>query len=189
MKVLTLLGSPRKNGNTGALLALFEREMKNAGHAITRINLKDKKINGCKGCYTCKKHADVPGCPQRDDASSIFDLMIASDAIVYASPLYCWCFPAQMKALIDRQISLVSDFETIRHKSLIEGKKTALLVTCEGPVKGNADLIQILFERFCSYTKTGLIGTYILPLCTTPDKLPAKTGRIIRQITKEFNNP
>ena len=50
--------------------------------------------------------------------------MIGADALVYAAPLYCWCFPAQMKALIDRHVSLVTGFETPKHKSLIEGKKT-----------------------------------------------------------------
>ena len=53
MKIATVLGSPRKKGNTAAALAAFEEEMKSRGHKVTRINLADKNINGCRGCFGC----------------------------------------------------------------------------------------------------------------------------------------
>ena len=192
MKITTILGSPRKKGNTAAVLQLFEARIAEAGHEINRIRLADYDVKPCRGCYRCKKVKDKPGCPQKDDFEKLYNEMAASDALVYATPLYCWCFPSGMKALIDRQISLVSDFETPEHASLIEGKKSALLVTCEGPVKGNADLIQKLFDRLMNdYLKTEVTGKYVVTGCTTPDKLPAdvekKTVKMARDMKRAFN--
>jgi multimeric flavodoxin WrbA len=103
--------------------------------------------------------------------------MISADAIVYATPLYCWDFTSQMRALIDRHVCLVSGFETPSHSSALEGKTTALLVTCEGPVKDNADLIQIMFDRLNGYAKSFVAGKFILPGCVSPDKIGDKADK------------
>ncbi len=184
MNILFLNGSPRKNGNTATFVSTIEKELESSGHNVENIFVDKKIINGCKGCYACKKKNDVFGCPQKDDVGSIFESMYAADAIIYAVPLYCWCFPAQMKLLIDRQISLVKDFETPKHKSLIEDKKLGLIVTCEGPVEENADTIQIVFERFCEYLKVNYIGSYVLHSCTTPDKLPEDSSKLMKSVIK-----
>jgi multimeric flavodoxin WrbA len=186
MKITTILGSPRKKGNTSKVLAAFEEEMKLRGHKVTRINLADKNIAGCRGCFVCNKTTDAPGCPQKDDAAAVFETMIGADAVVYGAPLYCWCFPAQMKALLDRHVSLVTGFETPKHKSLMEGKKTALLVTCEGPVEENADLIQTVFDRMNGYMKSSVVGKYIVPGCTTPDKMGAKAAKAAKKMAADF---
>jgi len=175
MKIITIQGSPRKKGNTAAVLSMFEKQAAFAGHEVERINLSDKKIQGCLGCYSCKKPSRAgKGCVQKDGANEIFDNLAKADMLVYATPLYCWCFSAQMKAFIDRHISVVMDFETDKHESTLEGKRAMLLVTCEGPVEENADLIQIVFERMCAYLKIDVAGKFIVTDCTTPDALPAE---------------
>jgi multimeric flavodoxin WrbA len=58
------------------------------------------------------RKSDRPGCVQKDDAFSVFERMMAADALIYSSPLYCWDFPAQMKALIDRHFCLVTGYGT-----------------------------------------------------------------------------
>jgi multimeric flavodoxin WrbA len=148
MNILTILGSPRRKGNTAGALDMVEHELTAAyGHLVERLILATVNVNGCMGCQACQKVADRPGCVQKDDAVSVFERMIAADALIYGSPLYCWDFTAQMKALIDRHFCLVTGYGTARHHSLIAGKPTALLVTCAGPVKGNADVIQTVFDR------------------------------------------
>jgi multimeric flavodoxin WrbA len=186
MKVVTILGSPRKKGNTAKVLDVFEADMKKRGHKVSRVNLADKKINGCNGCFVCNKTIDAPGCPQKDDAQKVLDQMMAADALVYATPLYCWCFSAQMKTLLDRHVSLVTGYGTPKHNSLIEGKKVALLVTCEDKIAGNADLIQTVFDRMCSYIKTDVVGKYIVPECTTPEKIAAKAAKAGKKMAVDF---
>ena len=170
MEIVTILGSPRKKGNTARLLSLFE-EKALLSHHVERINVTQYKVNGCIGCYKCKETDSAPGCVQKDDALSIFEKLIQADAIVYASPLYCWSFAAQIKPLIDRHFCLVSGAGTPDHDSLISGKPSALLVTCAGPIEGNCDAIKHIFSGFADYLKLDSKGAYILPFCTTPDAI------------------
>ena len=167
MNILTLLGSPRKQGNTAAVLTLVENEL--AGrHAVRRIDIPSLSVRGCLGCAECQKTPDRPGCVQKDDAHEVFTQMMAADGIIYASPLYCWDFTAQMKALIDRHFCLVTGHGTPAHRSLLKDKPAALLVTCAGPVRGNADVIQTVFDRVCGFCQTRAVNKTILPRCSTP---------------------
>jgi multimeric flavodoxin WrbA len=170
MKIITLLGSPRKKGNTAKVLSMFENiVMKN--HDVEHINITQYKVGGCIGCYKCKEKKDEPGCVQDDDALTIFGKLIEADAVVYASPLYCWGFTSQIKPLIDRHFCLVSNDGTPDHNSLISGKPAALLITCAGPVEENCDAIQAIFKGFSDYLMLKAKGNFILPFCTTPDAI------------------
>ncbi|OQY43177.1 MAG: NADPH-dependent FMN reductase, partial [Desulfobacteraceae bacterium 4572_87] len=111
MKILTLLGSPKISGNTATVLSMFEENVKTE-HEVERIHITQHKVGGCLGCMKCQAKKDAPGCVQKDDALTIFDKMIHADAIVYASPLYCWSFSSQIKPLIDRHVCLVSGYGT-----------------------------------------------------------------------------
>ena len=170
MKFITVFGSPRKKGNTAKVLSMFE-DIVGKNHEVERVNITKHKINGCLGCYKCKEKKDEPGCVQKDDALDIFEKMIQADAIVYASPLYCWGFTAQIKPLIDRHFCLVSDDGTSDHSSLIKGKSSALLVTCAGPIEGNCDPIRGVFKGITDYMQLIGKGDFILPFCTTPDEI------------------
>lgn len=184
MKVTTILGSPRKNGNTAELLGLFEKQIAQ-DNEVDRINIATSDVKGCLGCYACQNVPDEPGCVQKDDAAPIFERMMNSDAVIYASPLYAWGFPSQMKALIDRSICLITGYGTPEYKSLVEGKRTALLVTCAGPVEDNADLIQTAFERMNSFCQCNVVGKYIVPFCTTPDAIGSEAIEIVKNMTED----
>jgi multimeric flavodoxin WrbA len=170
MNIITVLGSPRAKGNTAKLLSMFEDKIQKR-HPVERINITEYKVNGCVGCYRCKETNSEPGCIQKDDALAIFEKMIQADAIVYASPLYCWSFTSQIKPLIDRHFCLAKGEGTPDYKSLVSGKKAALLVTCAGPIKGNCDAIKSIFKGFTDYLNLESTGDYILPFCTTPESI------------------
>jgi multimeric flavodoxin WrbA len=182
MKVLCILGSPRKKGNTARVLAWAEEEMKAGGHEVERLNILDHKVEGCAECYTCHKSLDKPGCARKDDGLDVFERMMNADALVYASPLFCWGYSAQIKPLIDRHYCLVKEFGAPGWKSFIQGRPAGLIVTCAGPEKGNADLIVEEFKRLMHYTKTRMAGTLVVPFATTPDNM----GDDVRQRAVEF---
>jgi multimeric flavodoxin WrbA len=171
MRVATILGSPKKHGNTAAVLELFEGLLAGRGHEVDRVHVVDYDVNGCLGCNACQKVRHAPGCVQRDDAAGIFERLIASDAVVYATPLYTYGFTSQMKALIDRECCLVTGYGSPDYVSLLGGKRTALLVTCGGPVEGNADLIQEAFEREGAFQQWEIVGKYVVPSCGAPEVL------------------
>lgn len=181
MKIVTILGSPRKKGNTAKLLSMFEDKIQKRDN-YERINITQYKVSGCIGCYKCKETDSEPGCVQKDDALAIFERMIQADAIVYASPLYCWSFTSQIKPLIDRHFCLASGEGTPDHDSLISGKLAALLVTCAGPIEGNCDSIKNIFKGFTDYLKLNSKGDYILPFCTTPDSIGDEGNRLSEKL-------
>lgn len=171
MKVLTILGSPRKGGNTATVLGWVEEALKIHGHQVDHVNITDHKINGCLECYTCQAKPDEPGCPQEDDALKVFDRILGADAVIYASPMFCWSWTAQIKPLIDRHFCLVTEPEAGNYKSLLEGKRMALVGTCAGPVEGNGQLLVDQFNLLVDYAKARLAGNLFVPSCTTPDGL------------------
>jgi len=183
MKIITILGSPRKKGNTAKVLSMFEGKVEK-NHEVERINITQYKVGGCLGCYKCKEKKNEPGCVQKDDALIIFEKMIQADAIVYASPLYCWSFTSQIKPLIDRHFCLVSGDGTPDQDSLIRGKLAALLVTCAGPIEGNCDAIQGIFTGISEYANLTAKGNFILPFCTTPDAIGDNGEALAENLSK-----
>lgn len=167
MIVLTIMGSPKKNGKTAATLKFFEENMLTLGNDVERVNITDYKINGCLGCYACMAKKDESGCIQKDDALSVFEKMAAVDTIVIASPLYSFDLTAQLKPLVDRCFSL-------SNTPILNGKRMALLITCAGQVENNTDLVQEFFCRAFDGANGGmfhseLAGRYIVPYSDAPD--------------------
>jgi multimeric flavodoxin WrbA len=106
-KILILMGSPRKGGNTDRLCDEFINGARETGHDAEKTYLKDKKINGCLGCSACRRNGGK--CVQKDDMSGLYEKMKAADVIVFASPVYFYTWNAQIKAVIDRTFALESE--------------------------------------------------------------------------------
>ncbi len=167
MKIVTIMGSPKKNGKTATALMLFEENMLAKGNDVERVNVTDYKINGCLGCYACMAKKEEPGCIQKDDAQSVFDKMAAADTIVIASPLYSFDLTAQLKPLVDRCISF-------SNTTILNGKHMALLITCAGQVENNTNLVQEFFRMAFDGENGGmfhtkLAGRYVVPYSDSPD--------------------
>jgi NAD(P)H-dependent FMN reductase len=171
MKVVSVFGSPRKKGNTAKVLTWVEEALVDQGHEVDRINVTKYKVNGCVACYTCQSEPDRPGCPQKDDALEIFNQMIDADAIIYASPLFCWSWTAQIKPLIDRHFCLVTEAGGPAWKSLLEEKRIGLVMTAAGPMEENADVLVKQFDALVDYAKARVADHLVVPFCTTPDAL------------------
>ena len=170
MKILCIMGSPRKQGNTATVLGWVEEELRAAGHAVEHVDVVDREIDGCTGCNTCKLEPKWPGCVIEDDADALFKMMMEIDLAVLATPLYVWGFPSQLKALLDRAYALKKPSEDGAY-SLIAGKRLALLVTCAGPYEGNAELLAAPFERIAGFAQAGIAGTLFVTETSVPDML------------------
>ena len=94
MKVLVLMGSPRRGGNTAALLAPFCAELRSAGAETETVWLYDRDIRPCLACRRCQEDWTAFGCGQQDDVQELFDKVLESDCVVLATPIYAWyCTP------------------------------------------------------------------------------------------------
>jgi multimeric flavodoxin WrbA len=132
-KVLVLSASPRKGGNSDSLCDQFMLGTKEAGNQVEKIFLRDKKINHCIGCGTCKGNGG--NCVQKDDMAEVLDKMIAADVIVMATPVYFYTMNGQMKTLIDRTYSgytEISNKEMYFIVTAADSRKQAMERTLEG---------------------------------------------------------
>jgi multimeric flavodoxin WrbA len=171
MKITTLLGSARKKGNTATVLGWIEEELVSLGHDVDRIYLNNKAIRGCLGCAKCRENPDDIACVQNDDAVDIMGQMVSSDVILYASPIYFWGFSAQIKALIDRCYSLVTNYHKPGHTSLMEGKRIGLLVTGADSYEHNAEGMFTAFDRIVDFLLARKSGELYVGECGIPDEL------------------
>ena len=82
------MGSPRKAGNTAALLAPFCEALEQGGAETETVWLYDREIRPCRACRICQRDWTVFGCPQEDDVQDLFDRVLAA-ACENAAELCC----------------------------------------------------------------------------------------------------
>ena len=104
MKVLSINGSRRKEGNTAILIQSILAPVKHAGIPTESIFLGDYDIGACTGCEGCSKSWD---CVIKDDFAQVVKKIDEADGIVLASPTYWYSVTSDMKRLIDRCYSLI----------------------------------------------------------------------------------
>ena len=84
MKIVVLMGSPNRKGSTSILVENFTRGAEEAGHSVEIIDVCHADIHPCIGCVKCGY--EVP-CVQKDDVQMIRKRLLASDMVVFATPL------------------------------------------------------------------------------------------------------
>jgi len=103
MKILAVSCSPRKDGNTVAMLDEVLKAAKAEGAEVELFSVAGKNIQPCDGCWGCIKTGK---CHIKDDIAVLQDKMIAADGIIFGTPVYFWGMTAQAKTIIDRSLSL-----------------------------------------------------------------------------------
>ena len=161
MNVCILMGSPRKQGNTAALLVPFCEELRKGGAEVETYWLYDLEIRPCTACRACQKDWTVFGCAQKDDAGFLFDRIIASDLIVLATPIYSWYCTPPMKALMDRMVyGMNKYYGEGKGPSLWAGKSLALLETCGYRPEKGCDLFEEGVRRYCKHSALKYLGSH-----------------------------
>lgn len=151
MKVVSFVGSPRKNGNTSRLVEEVLHGAASAGAETKMFYINELNIKGCQSCYACKKKEK---CILQDDMVPLYDEIASADAVVFGTPVYMWQMTGQLKLLIDRLFAFLNPDYTSR---LAPGKKIALVVT-----QGDADETRYVpyFDSVGKMLQTGGCGLY-----------------------------
>lgn len=183
MRILTILGSPRSDGNTAHVLAWAEQALKSETHLVERVNLSDLRIDACRECLGCRKDYRALCLNIEDDANALVRKIIKCDAMIIASPVFCWGFPSHLKAMIDRLYCTVGDYETNpNYSTLLMNKRMGLLLTCGGPEEGNAELVIRGFYAMTRFMKAHPVGHTLFPFMRDVSSLTA----LDRQRTVDF---
>lgn len=103
MKILGILGSSRRGGNTEVLLDIALKEAQAKGIEVSKIPLGSKSIAACNGCLKCTTTGE---CVIKDDMQEIYQEMLAADGILWSTPVYFWGMTGQTKTVIDRTYAL-----------------------------------------------------------------------------------
>ena len=102
MKVIAFNGSPRKKGNTSALINMVLVELQKEGIETEIVQIGGTPIHGCRACFKCVANQDKR-CSQDDDAlNRHLEKMLEAGGIIFGSPTYHGDVTPELKALLDR---------------------------------------------------------------------------------------
>ena len=118
MKVLGIVCSPRRAGNTEILVGEALASAKDSGADVELVTLAGKNIAPCDGCESCIKTGK---CRIEDDMQEIYSKLLEADGTIFGSPVYFWSVTAQAKALIDRTYVLYASGERRRLRNKVAG--------------------------------------------------------------------
>ncbi len=99
MKVIGIVGSPRKNGNTEAAVNHALNAIAEEGIEVELIRLAGLDIRPCTACMLCAKEER---CSIDDDLFPLYLRVKAADGIILSSPVYYGSATALVKAFIER---------------------------------------------------------------------------------------
>ena len=113
MKVLGIVCSPRKGGNTEFLVQEALAGARDRGAETELVTVWDKDIRPCDGCLSCQQTGK---CHLQDDIPEIYAKIEEADGIVWGTPVYFWSVTAQAKILIDRSYSIYTNSNRLTNK-------------------------------------------------------------------------
>jgi multimeric flavodoxin WrbA len=99
MKILGIVGSSRKNGNTEILTSECLKAASSLGAETYLIRLSELNISPCDGCQYCRINGE---CKIKDDMQIIYQSLINADGIIVSTPVYFWTVSALTKIFMDR---------------------------------------------------------------------------------------
>ncbi len=112
MKVLAIIGSARKGGNTTTLTKIVFGELEKEGIETELIELAGKNLKGCMACYKCFQNKDKSCSIKTDEMNELITKMDEADAVILGSPTYFANVSSNIKALIDRAglVGIANDY-------------------------------------------------------------------------------
>ncbi len=184
MKVLSLMGSPKKHGNSAFASSKVIEFFKSHGYDTEEVYLKNLEIGGCIACQQCRKAGK---CVIKDDFPELLEKVQESDIFAIAAPIYFGRVPGPVKNFIDRCYSLFDD----NFKSKIRpGKKCLFITVSHAPAEAFADEVNYLEKWFVDFMKFTVAEKIAIGKCADPGDLAAREEdvRKIEEACKKLGN-
>ncbi len=155
-QVLGIMGSPRKNGNTHVLMEKTLEGAREKGAITETLFLGDLTIQECTGCHVCWTTQE---CTRNDDMISIYHKIIASDIIIFGTPVYWYGPTALIKCFVDRLVYFNGEL----NRKGIRGKKAAIIIPFEENNPETVRPVITFFEKALQYLEIQLTAQLIVP--------------------------
>lgn len=156
-RVLGIVGSPRRNGNTEMLVDEVLRGAEQAGAAVEKVILSELDIAPCEACDAC---VDTGECFTVDAMEDLFPRMQQSEVWVLGTPVYWWGPSAQFKTFVDRWYAKVQREED---KKLFKGRRVILVVPMGDADAKTARHVVGMMTNTLEYVEAELFATMLAP--------------------------
>ena len=140
-KIVILVGSPRRDGNTQVLAGACAAGARGR-HQVELCSVADYLVHPCTGCNACAAR-EGHRCVQQDDMQQLYPKLAAADVVVIASPVYFYGVSAQLKAVIDRLHTPM--------RNRFQVKKLALLLVAGATLPAVFDAILRQYQLVLDY--------------------------------------
>ncbi len=168
-KILGIIGSPRRNGNTHVLVSKIVDGAEKQGFEKELVFLNDLKIEECNGCHSCWK---TEKCVKRDDMSNnLYQKIIESSVIVFGTPVYWYGPTALMKGFIDRFVY----FNSPQNREKIKNKRAIIAIPFEEEDENTVAPVVTFFEKSLGFLEMRLVGKIVVPGVTLRGEVKDKT--------------
>jgi len=155
-KILGIVGSPRRNGNTDILVDRILEGAKDAGADVDKVHLKGLTIKECDGCYICWKGRE---CPKKDDMLDLYPKIADADVVIFGTPVYWFGPTALLKAFIDRLIY----FNCPGNRTKIAGKAAVIASPFEDTDMETTAPLLAFFKKCFDYLEMVPAGNILVP--------------------------
>jgi multimeric flavodoxin WrbA len=85
VKILGIIGRPRKGGNTDTLVGRVLEGAKSKAAEVEKVHLRDVNIHSCQGAFSCEARRS---CVLPDDMPPLYQKLQQADGIVIGTPVY-----------------------------------------------------------------------------------------------------
>lgn len=104
-KIVVVMGSPRRDGNSSTLAEQVIKGGREAGAIVESFSLQELDVRPCDACAQCQGE-DRKEFHIQDGMVQVYPKLREADALVISSPIYYFNMTAQTKAFIDRCYAL-----------------------------------------------------------------------------------
>jgi multimeric flavodoxin WrbA len=160
-KLLILVGSPRREGNSATLAAAVQRGAATSGSPVeTEVRFIDDFITSfLRDCRTCR----LPNgeCSIQDRFRELFfNSFLTADGVVLCSPVYWYGLSAQMKAFFDRTFCYYAASHPASGEVIagMSHKRIGLVLASEETYPGASLGIVHQIQEYARYTHSEFIG-------------------------------
>ncbi len=183
-KMIMLVGSPRRQGNTMTVSQWVAEGATSAGAEVRVVDVT--KLNGighgCLSCYRCQKSSEYR-CSQQDEVTELLASLSDYDTICFATPVYFFSFSSQLRSVMDRMLSLIKYNDSGEMQTPLRCSQLALVATAgDTEEECGVDSMRLSLSYFADYFHLPVVESLFFGGCDKPDNMRANVEARERSI-------